>query len=215
MPRDALSELFRTLAGGGLKVRCVVLNACFTDQQADGIAESVPCVVGMRRAIEEDTEAITFACGFYQAVGLGYSVGVAVACGRIQIHLEEGERPDSERDVPELRARLVDPSKFIIPDRGQPLPSETGQLLHGKYLVVGTRGVGLISRADIALDTELERRVLIKTLVEPAARGGPSSARCENSQESPNTEHRVDLRRMAARRAAALRARVHRRALAR
>ena len=169
VPWDALSELFRTLAKYGRGVRCVVLNACFTDRSADAIAESVPCVVGMRNEIR-DQSAIEFAAGFYRAIASGCTVEGAVAFGRTQIALTPtaGDPSGTDAHLPRVRAKLVDPKKFII--RDPPAPPNRGKLLHGKYCVVGTQGTGLISRIDIALDVQLERRVVIKTLVEPAAR---------------------------------------------
>ncbi len=86
---DALSDLFATLEDIQ-QTRCVVLNACFSASQADGIARSIPCVVGMTRAIEDDS-AIAFAAGFYQAIGFGLSVKEAFDLGRNEIQF----RPDA------------------------------------------------------------------------------------------------------------------------
>jgi serine/threonine protein kinase len=163
--RDTLGELFRNLARYGRGVRCVVLNACYTDESADAIAESVHCVVGMKRAIG-DSAAIRFAAGFYQAVAAGCSVQAAVALGRIQIDLDPRTRPDE--DLPWVRARHVRAEEFVLLDQIPPAPP--APLLHGKYHVVRRLPPGLISRIDIALDVQLERRVVIKTLTEPAAR---------------------------------------------
>ena len=44
VPPDALKQLFATLKDD---IRCVVLNACFTEPQAEAIAGSIDCVVGM------------------------------------------------------------------------------------------------------------------------------------------------------------------------
>ena len=40
---DALADLFAILKDN---VRCVVLNACYTQVQAEGIATSIECVIG-------------------------------------------------------------------------------------------------------------------------------------------------------------------------
>jgi hypothetical protein len=56
----------------------VVLNACFSDAQAEPLRGVVDCVVGMRGAIG-DAAARSFAVGFYRALGYRRSVGNAVA----------------------------------------------------------------------------------------------------------------------------------------
>ena len=78
-------------------IRCVVLNACYTEAQAKGIAESIDCVVGMTRAIGDES-AIAFAASFYQALGYGRSVQEAfdLGCGQIDLGGLEDE------DVPKL-----------------------------------------------------------------------------------------------------------------
>jgi hypothetical protein len=107
--KAALASLFRILHGG---VRCVVLNACFSERQALAIAEHVDCVVGMTTAVE-DSSAIAFAGAFYQALGYGESVKVAFDLGANQIDIAGL----AEADVPRLVCRSgVDASAvFIFP----------------------------------------------------------------------------------------------------
>jgi hypothetical protein len=98
----ALSELFSIL---GDDIRCVVLNACDSEQQAQAIAEHVDCVVGMSKEIS-DPSAIKFATAFYQALGYGKDVMTAFDLGRNQIDLENL----NEQDTPKLIIkRKVDP----------------------------------------------------------------------------------------------------------
>ncbi len=70
VPPKALSELFRILQHG---LRCVVLNACFTQEQARAIADHVPCVIGMRSRVLDDA-AILFATGFYRGIAHARSI---------------------------------------------------------------------------------------------------------------------------------------------
>jgi AAA-like domain/TIR domain/CHAT domain len=79
----ALAGLFKLFKA---QVECVVLNACYSEQQAVAIAKHIPYVVGMKQAIG-DRAAIAFADGFYGAVGAGRSVEDAFAfgCNRIQL----------------------------------------------------------------------------------------------------------------------------------
>jgi hypothetical protein len=79
VPPHALSGLFGILSKG---LRCVVLNACHTDEQAAAIAAHVPCVVGMRRQVLDDT-AILFATGFYRGLADGKSIRTSFELGRV------------------------------------------------------------------------------------------------------------------------------------
>jgi CHAT domain-containing protein len=63
----ALSQVFSVLKDN---IRCVVLNACYSEQQAQAIAQHIDCVIGMSKAIG-DVAAISFAAAFYQALGYG------------------------------------------------------------------------------------------------------------------------------------------------
>lgn len=59
-----LSELFELFAN---QVRCVVLNACYSEEQADAISQHIDYVVGMSQAIS-DRAAIEFAVAFYDTL---------------------------------------------------------------------------------------------------------------------------------------------------
>ena len=103
----AVSDLFGILPD---HVRCVVLNACFTQEQAEAIVEHIDCVVGMSRAVA-DSIAIDFASGFYRALGYGRSVRVAFELGRIESNLSAPETPG----VPILLARGgIDPANVYL-----------------------------------------------------------------------------------------------------
>ena len=75
--REALGRLFAVLAD---HIRCVVLNACYSEGQATAIAEHIDCVVGMTQAVGDDA-AIEFATGFYRALAYGRSVQTAFDLG--------------------------------------------------------------------------------------------------------------------------------------
>ena len=81
---EALANLFELVAE---QVSCVILNACYSESQAKAIAEHVPFVVGMNKAIG-DRAAITFATGFYKALGAGRSFEEAYKFARVEIQLE-------------------------------------------------------------------------------------------------------------------------------
>jgi hypothetical protein len=75
-----LEELRTLIELLGQRIRCVVLNACLTRPQAEMLAQHVPSVIGMSRAID-DPLAIEFAAGFYEALAYGESVKAAFELG--------------------------------------------------------------------------------------------------------------------------------------
>lgn len=80
---EALAKLFDLFAE---QVECVVLNACYSEVQADAIAQHIPYVVGMSNEID-DRAAIEFAVAFYSALGAGRSVDFAYKLGCAAIEL--------------------------------------------------------------------------------------------------------------------------------
>jgi len=81
---DALAALFEQFSR---QVKCVILNACYSEPQAQAIVQHVEHVVGMNKAIS-DKAAIAFAIGFYQALGANRSVEEAYKLGCVQIGLQ-------------------------------------------------------------------------------------------------------------------------------
>ncbi len=80
---EALAGLFELFAD---QLRCVVLNACYSEEQAKAIADHVPYVIGMSSAIG-DKAAIEFAVGFYDALGAGRDIEFAYKLGCSVIRL--------------------------------------------------------------------------------------------------------------------------------
>lgn len=60
----------------GSAVRAVVLNACFSEEQAQVLSELTGCAVGMRGTIP-DAAAREFSVAFYRALGFGKSLYTA------------------------------------------------------------------------------------------------------------------------------------------
>ncbi len=81
---EALAALFSLVSQ---QVKCVVLNACYSETQAKSIAEHIQFVIGMNQAIG-DKAAIAFAVGFYTAIGANRSIPQAYQFGCTQIQLE-------------------------------------------------------------------------------------------------------------------------------
>ncbi|GEM_PF-1609725 len=85
---EALANLFGLCAD---HIECVVLNACYSDVQANAIVQQIPYVIGMQDAVG-DAAAIKFATGFYDGLGgrgtdgNGYEAAHKFGCNAI--HLE-------------------------------------------------------------------------------------------------------------------------------
>ncbi|MFG6094127.1 AAA-like domain-containing protein [Leptothoe sp. ISB3NOV94-8A] len=84
VPTRALARLFQQVSN----VECVLLNACYSDSQAQAISQFVSCVIGMNQPIG-DVAAISFARGFYTALGHSSSYEAAYEMGRTAIDLED------------------------------------------------------------------------------------------------------------------------------
>ncbi len=80
----ALKDLFGLCAS---YVECVVLNACYSVAQAEGIADRIRYVVAMRQELGDEA-AIEYSSGFYFAIASGESYEIAHEYGRNAIHIE-------------------------------------------------------------------------------------------------------------------------------
>ncbi len=146
---QTLGELF----GRQPELQGVLLNACFSAEQAEGIAQSVPWVIGMEAAIP-DEHSIAFAVSFYLALGAGNDVEDAFESGRSQLRLEFGsEDPPARiirrggtvhgRDDGVLRKPIV--TCVEVPCQGRPEHFLVkGSLVHlgtdrGEWFVLGRR----------------------------------------------------------------------------
>lgn len=105
---DALRNLFRVLRD---RVQVVVLNACFSDEQAGAIVDEIEFVVGMSDSIG-DQAAIRFSAAFYRGLGFGRSVQGAFDLGVSEMQLH-GQGIDAL--VPRLLSRKgADPAATVL-----------------------------------------------------------------------------------------------------
>lgn len=103
----ALAELFEILADN---IRCVVLNACFSQSQAQAISQNIDCVVGMSDSIS-DKAAIDFAWSFYQSLAHGRDIETSFRLGRNQLSFHNID----EKNIPQLLSKSgVDPKLIKI-----------------------------------------------------------------------------------------------------
>lgn len=102
----ALSGLFEILKDN---IRCVVLNACYSEEQAQPIARHIDAVVGMNTVIG-DPAAINFAAAFYLGLGYGKDVETAFKLGCSRIDLAGL----AEQDTPQLLVHNNDPAQIVF-----------------------------------------------------------------------------------------------------
>jgi hypothetical protein len=100
---DALAGLFELFQN---EVKCVVLNACYSQMQAKAIHQHIDCVVGMNKAIG-DRAAIKFATEFYKALATGRSFDFAYQFARNALDL--ASIPESLTPVLQNRRGSDDP----------------------------------------------------------------------------------------------------------
>ncbi|KST69116.1 AAA-like domain-containing protein [Mastigocoleus testarum] len=95
---EALARLFKLFP----KVECVVLNACYSEMQAEAIYQHINYVIGMNTAIG-DNAAIKFAVGFYDALGAGRSIEDGFEFGCASLDLEK----IPESSTPVLKSKNI------------------------------------------------------------------------------------------------------------
>ena len=108
-------------------VQCVVLNACYSQVQAEEIVKHIDYVIGMNQAIQ-DRAAIAFSMGFYQALGFGKSVEDAFEWGKNQIQLEI----DESKSIREVNARNSRKLIAVAEDYKKSLPNSLIPILKQK-----------------------------------------------------------------------------------
>ncbi len=161
VPPDALSRLFAILCD---RVRCVVLNACYSEPQAQAIAAHIDCVIGMPDAIG-DAASLNFAASFYQALAYGRDVQTAfdLGCNRIDLQaLDEPGKPKllTQRSDPRQVVFVALPQTPASPPAPAPAPLSPSQRRHLEtQLAEMEKGrVTLTKRID-ALDTDIGREL--------------------------------------------------------
>ncbi|MEG4857326.1 CHAT domain-containing protein [Microcoleus sp. K1-B6] len=92
---EALSKLFELFAD---KIECVLLNACYSEVQADAISEHINYAIGMRQEILDDL-AIAFAVGFYKGLAEGQLIDIAFESGCRAIQFEGDRNANTTRKL--------------------------------------------------------------------------------------------------------------------
>lgn len=110
---EALSRLFEVFAD---RVECILLNACYSEVQADALIEHINYVIGMSQEIPDEA-AIAFSIGFYDGIGAGKTVEAAykLGCSAIEtdlLHTSTSDRKLIPIQTPESKSPLP---KHLIP----------------------------------------------------------------------------------------------------
>ncbi|MDR9900245.1 CHAT domain-containing protein [Aetokthonos hydrillicola Thurmond2011] len=147
---EALAELFSLFAD---RLECIVLNGCYSEVQANAIAQHINYVIGMSKAIG-DRAAIKFAVGFYDALGAGKRVEFAykLGCAAIRLAgipeqltpiLKRGREPDKPK---ETKSQIVgdwawDRRAFpaTIRENGTVIGKDGGQIIHANWHYIGDK----------------------------------------------------------------------------
>lgn len=103
---EALTRLFKLARN---TVKCVLLNACYSQVQATSIHQHIDCVIGMNEAIG-DKAAIQFTSKFYQALAAGRSFQYAYDFACTILDLSDS----TESSTPQLLNRNEADNPFAI-----------------------------------------------------------------------------------------------------
>jgi hypothetical protein len=151
VPPDALEALFAIL---GASLRCVVLNACHSAEQARAIAKHVDVVVGMAARVG-DADAIAFGNAFYGALFEGRTLLEAFELGRVQLKLDGSEFADAPQihvreGIAADRLRLL--PKDDLPPATVPAPATAPPAATRRFLAPAIFAItGVALAASIAL----------------------------------------------------------------
>jgi hypothetical protein len=113
---EALAGFFELFAD---KVECVVLNACYSEIQAEAIAQHIDYVIGMKKDIG-DIAAIEFAVAFYDTLGAGESIEFAYQVARNAVQWA---------DVPEHLTPILKPETHFAEQASKKVTLPTDLML--------------------------------------------------------------------------------------
>lgn len=126
---DALRDLFRLFSD---RVGCVLLNACYSEEQANEIVRHIDYVIGMNQEIRDDA-AIAFSKGFYRALGYGCGIEEAYefGCNAIQLEISGSSVVRSVAADPSRKVSIVDTvTSTAIPEHLKPMLKRKQSILN-------------------------------------------------------------------------------------
>ena len=148
VPNDALVELFRQYRN---TVKCVFLNACYSETQAVAIYQQIDCIIGMNRSIGDKT-ATHFAPKFYATLAQGYSFQDAFDSAKNVLQLDSN--PEATTPILKIRqgaANLLVPETVtnpepIAPQPIQPTPPNMNSI--GNISISGNSNISNVVQGD-------------------------------------------------------------------
>ena len=143
---EALARLFRLCPS----VECVLLNACYSDVQAEAIRAHVSYVIGMKAAIG-DRAALAFAVGFYDALGYHRPIPEAYEFGLAAIAL---------KGINEVSTPVL----LVKPDAGPAISGATAENATVENAIFGnaTAENETVENAAFSESSELDREILME-----------------------------------------------------
>ncbi|GJD19255.1 hypothetical protein RIVM261_042110 [Rivularia sp. IAM M-261] len=157
---QALVKLFDLFQ---LQVECVLLNACYSEEQADFIHQHIDCVVGMNQAIG-DKAAIKFSVGFYTALGAGMNYEDCFQMGCTSIDLQGiPEYATPKIKIRRRRDQTQQPANTVKSDKnngvsndnkvGQNRSVSVGNNVTGGAIITGDSSTANINFQQVSLPT--------------------------------------------------------------
>ncbi len=189
---DALSNLFELCSQW---VKCVLLNACYSEVQANAIIQHIDYAIGMNHEIRDDA-AIAFATGFYQALGYGQPLAQSYKFGCNAIQLQISHNSNFRSALSEEKRKLevaTTMEKVVIPEHLKPVLKIKPNLASNvdksasevtKNLLPSTK-LDIQSYIDQALEKEIARRQADSELTEDLAK--PNSRFNSHSSSAKKT----------------------------
>jgi len=147
---QSLARLFECCVS---HVRCVVLNACYSEVQANAIVQHIDYVIGMNKAVGDEA-AIMFAEGFYDALlaGRPYDLAFKIGCTAIDL------RGIPEHLTPVLKKRQnLDPAAAGSAGPREPAAAVLATVGSQQVVGAGTRPAAPVSVPTVLDPQEVER----------------------------------------------------------
>ena len=177
---SALESLFKLFASKGLE--CVLLNACFSEVQAEAISQYIPYVLGMTKGIG-DKAAIIFAVAFYDALGAGETIEFAfeLACTAIKmVNIPESLTPVMKKNLnsSSIKTNFSQASNNLTTNQYRRLERERDEL-QGTYNIYSKKILSL--RNAYSIETDISVKLNLDSQI------------IETEEELNKLEMRIDL----------------------
>ncbi len=177
------------------QVECVVLNACYSEVQAEAIYQHIDCVIGMNQAIG-DKAAIEFSTGFYDALAVGrsYRDAFEFGCGAIDLQgIPESKTPQIKvrknlyavaQKIPEESITIPEKPKYSQSNSGISQAVSGGTMYGGMIASQGNNNQQNMTNAQNINTPEQQQKLVetandIKILLQRLERDNPSQTNSE------------------------------------